>query len=334
MNYIKQAQDYYAEAPLIILGSGASAAYGMSGMVKLAIHLIDNVKTADLSDSEKEKWEEFCKKLEDKTGLEQALHDVAMTEELTNRIINATWDLLNSEDIEIFHEYVLQDKELSLQKLLRHMFGSSLSIVNIITTNYDRLAEYACEKEQIHHYTGFTHGFLRQQVNPTNLKVARKVNIWKVHGSLDWFKSPLGDTLGLPHTINVPTEYEPQIVTPGTQKYRDTHLDPYRTIFQHADQAIADSNAYFCIGYGFNDEHVQPGLLKKCTRNHTPIIVITRTLSEATHQHVISGHISNYLAIERGSHDNESIVYSSEESSPITVSENLWSLNGFMSLVM
>ncbi|MDH1803388.1 hypothetical protein N5D73_04625 [Aeromonas caviae] len=32
VNYEKQAQDYYSKAPIIILGSGASAAHGMSGM--------------------------------------------------------------------------------------------------------------------------------------------------------------------------------------------------------------------------------------------------------------------------------------------------------------
>lgn len=32
VNYEKQAQDYYGKAPIIILGSGASAAHGMSGM--------------------------------------------------------------------------------------------------------------------------------------------------------------------------------------------------------------------------------------------------------------------------------------------------------------
>ena len=32
----KQAQDYYKKLPVIILGSGASAAFNMSGMWKLA----------------------------------------------------------------------------------------------------------------------------------------------------------------------------------------------------------------------------------------------------------------------------------------------------------
>ena len=36
----KQAQDFYSKVPVIVLGSGASAAHGMSGMNGLAEHLI------------------------------------------------------------------------------------------------------------------------------------------------------------------------------------------------------------------------------------------------------------------------------------------------------
>ena len=42
LDYQKQVQDYYSRAPVIILGSGASAAHGMSGMGALASHLIAN----------------------------------------------------------------------------------------------------------------------------------------------------------------------------------------------------------------------------------------------------------------------------------------------------
>ncbi len=43
INYEKQAQDYYGKAPIIILGSGASAAHGMSGMGALAQHLTEKL---------------------------------------------------------------------------------------------------------------------------------------------------------------------------------------------------------------------------------------------------------------------------------------------------
>lgn len=214
------------------------------------------------------------------------------------------------------------------------MFKSSLKMLNIVTTNYDRLAEYACDQGRIHHYTGFTHGFFRQLAPPTEITSARRANIWKVHGSLDWFQSPLEDTVALSNNQGIPDNYQPQIVTPGTQKYQKTHLEPFRSIIKNADQAINEASSYLCIGYGFNDEHIQPKLMVKCVRQKTPITIITYTLSESAKNLILDGKAQNYLAIERGETDGQSIVYSSLDKSPLTVEKNIWSLEGYLSLIM
>lgn len=334
LNFEKQAQDYYNKAPLIILGSGASAAHGMSGMWALANHLVANTDISGLSDAETEAWNKFCQVLKDGVDLESALHKVAVTEELTSRIIKATWSLINAEDIHIFHESLQNQAMFPLSRLLRHMFKSSLTKLNIITTNYDRLAEYACDQERIHHYTGFTYGFFRQLAAPNEITSARRVNIWKVHGSLDWFKSPLEDIVALSNIQGIPVNYKPEIVTPGTQKYHTTHLEPYRSIIHNADQAITAANSYLCIGYGFNDEHIQPKLMARCQRQNTPITIITYSLSDAARKLILDGKAQSYLAIERGVTDDQSIVYSSLDKTPLTVEKNIWSLEGYLSLIM
>lgn len=334
LNFEKQAQDYYNKAPLIILGSGASAAHGMSGMWALAKHLVAYTDTAGLSAGEIEAWEKFCQVLDAGVDLESALHQVAVTDELTSRIIKATWSLINAEDIHIFNESLQNQAMFPLSRLLRHMFKSSLTKLNIVTTNYDRLAEYACDQERIHHYTGFTHGFFRQLAAPNEINSARRVNIWKVHGSLDWFKSPLEDIVALSNIQGLPVNYKPEIVTPGTQKYQTTHLEPYRSIINNADQAITAANSYLCIGYGFNDEHIQPKLMARCQRQNTPITIITYALSDAARKLITDGKAQSYLAIERGATDDQSIVYSSLDKTPLTVEKNIWSLEGYLSLIM
>ncbi|RPZ58247.1 SIR2 family protein [Pseudomonas aeruginosa] len=334
LNYQKQAQDYYGKAPVIILGSGASAAHGMSGMGALAKHLVAHTDVSGLSAAELEVWKKFCQILSNGVDLESALHQVTATEELTSRVVKATWALIEYEDIEIFQKS-LQDNEIfPLSRLLEHMFKSSLKMLNIVTTNYDRLAEYACDQGRIHHYTGFTHGFFRQLAPPTEITSARRANIWKVHGSLDWFQSPLEDTVALSNNQEIPDNYQPQIVTPGTQKYQKTHLEPFRSIINNADQAINEAGSYLCIGYGFNDEHIQPKLMVKCVRQKTPITIITYTLSESAKNLILDGKAQNYLAIERGETDGQSIVYSSLDKSPLTVEKNIWSLEGYLSLIM
>lgn len=330
----KQAQDYYSKAPVIVLGSGASAAHGMSGMHALATHLIDHTDLSEMTNAEEAVWHSFCQSLKDGIGLESALHKAEVSPLLTSRIVRATWELLNSEDLLIFHKSIEGNTVFPLSKLISHMFKSSLSVVNIITTNYDRLAEYACDHEKIHHYTGFTHGFYRQLANPTEIVARRRVNIWKVHGSLDWFLTPLDDTVAFANVSSTPKGYEPQIVTPGTQKYQKTHLEPYRSIINNADSAINAANSYLCVGYGFNDEHIQPKLMAKCVRQSTPLTVVTRSLSEPARKLIIEGKMQNYIAIERGATDGQSVVYSSRTDTPVTVEAEIWSLQGYLSLIL
>lgn len=333
-DYQKQAQDFYSKAPVIILGSGASAAHGMTGMWGLANHLVASTDISGLSAVEIATWEQFCQVLKDGVDLESALHQVAVSDMLTDRIIEATWTLINSEDIRIFQESLQNNAMFPLSRLLEHMFKSSLKMINIVTTNYDRLAEYACDQGRIHHYTGFTYGFFRQLSTPVEITSARRVNIWKVHGSLDWFQSPLKDIVALANIHEAPKGYGSQIVTPGTQKYQKTHMEPFRSIINNADEAIKSANSYLCIGYGFNDEHIQPKLMGKCLRNKTPITIITYALSDAAKELIIGGNAQNYLAIERGATDEQSIVYSSIDKASVTVEKNIWSLEGYLSLIM
>ncbi|TBL61137.1 SIR2 family protein [Hafnia paralvei] len=334
LNYQKQAQDFYSKAPVIILGSGASAAYGMSGMSGLATYLVAETDRTGLSNDEIVAWRKFCQVLQDGVDLESALHQVVISDLLTARIIEATWTLINFEDINIFQKSLQNNAMFPLSRLLEHMFKSSLRTINIVTTNYDRLAEYACDQGRIHHFTGFTYGYFRQLATPNEMNYSRRVNIWKVHGSVDWFKSPLEDTVALTNIHKTPDNYEPQIVTPGTQKYQKTHLEPFRSIINNADEAINSASSYLCIGYGFNDEHIQPKLMAKCLRNKVPITIITYALSEATKRLIIDGNAQNYLAIERGDTDDQSIVYSSLVEAPVTVEKNIWSLEGYLSLIM
>ncbi len=334
LNYQKQAQDFYGKAPVIILGSGASAAHGMSGMWALANHLVENTDISGLNTAEINTWDEFCRLLKDNVDLEAALYRVTASEELTFRIVKSTWALINSEDNEIFQNSLEDNAMFPMTRLLQHMFKSSLKTVNIVTTNYDRLAEYACDQGRIHHFTGFTHGFFRQLADPTEITSARRANIWKVHGSLDWFQSPLEDTVALSNINNIPDNYQPQIVTPGTQKYQKTHLEPFRSIIHNADQALNEAGSYLCVGYGFNDEHIQPKLMVKCLRQNAPITIITYALSNSAKKLILDGKAQNYLAIERGETDDQSIVYSSLDKNPLKVEENLWTLEGYLSLIM
>lgn len=334
MSFNKQAQDYHSKTPLIILGSGASAAYGMPGMRELADYLIGHDLSAFNEKLGDDGWSKFTSLLKEGIDLESALYNTKLSEKLTSEIIKATWLLINSKDEEIFSAYLEGKIEFKLCKLLAHIFRTSNSVIDILTTNYDRLAEYACDAEGLYHYTGFTAGFYRSLMPQNSITSQRKVNIWKVHGSIDWFRNPNEDIVALPHRSSIPEYYHPQIVTPGGEKYHRTHLPPYRDIINNADQAITRAASYLCIGYGFNDEHIQPKLMEKCARQNAPITLLTRNLSDAAKKNIINGSVQNYLAIERGEHSNQSIIHSSISGNSTVVEDNFWSLEGYLKLLM
>lgn len=333
-DYHKQAQSYYAQSPTIILGSGASAAFGMSGMWDLAQYLKNNVDSSFFEGDDNVKWDQFVTLLDNGIDLETALHQVDMSEGLTSQIVTNTWLLINNEDLGVFNASLPERNYFPLGRLLSHYFQSTASTIDIVTTNYDRLGEYACEQEGLHHYSGFSHGFRRLLKESGYLRCDRVVNIWKVHGSLDWFKSDSGEVVGFSNSQSIPVDFLPQIVTPGTEKYRITHLEPFRTIIAEADGAIANANSYLAIGFGFNDQHIQEKLIQKCVREKASIAIITYQLSDATKRFLFENGVENYLAIERGDNDGESIIYSSQVDDPIKVSANHWSLEGYLNLIL
>ena len=333
-NYQKQAQGYYSNAPVIILGSGASMAFGLPGMGELAVHIKGNVDTSAVPDSESGSWSEFCGLLDTGVDLEAALHQVNFSDDTTDLIIQVAWDLINDRDEAVYQRSISDRSIFPLGGMLSHMFRTSLSELNIITTNYDCLAEYACDQEELYHYSGFSHGFTRRLTTPDHIRCDRKVNIWKVHGSLDWFYSPTDETISIPRAKFKPEDYRPQIITPGIQKYQKTHLEPYRSIITNSDNAISSASSYLCIGFGFNDEHIQPKLLNKCQRDGASITVVTHTLTDQAKGLLFGGGIKNYLAIERAEDDDHSTIYSSLCDDPITVDGKFWSLEGFLELIL
>jgi hypothetical protein len=309
-------------------------AFGLPGMRDLADHIKSNIDTATVPSDQSENWGKFSDLLETDVDLESALHRVNFSQEMTNLIVQSAWVLINSIDEDVYKRSIIDRSIFPLGKLLKHMFRSSLTKINIITTNYDCLAEYACDQEELYYYSGFSHGHTKRLSSPTHVSCNRTVNIWKVHGSIDWFYSESNENISIARHQYKPDGYQPQIVTPGIQKYQKTHLEPFRTIIGSADKSLTDANSYFCFGFGFNDEHVQPKLISKCERDNASITIATYALTAQAKNLLFSGKINNFLAIERGGSDEKSIIYSSLHSDPIMVDTDFWSMSGFMNLII
>ncbi|TXD80922.1 SIR2 family protein [Subsaximicrobium wynnwilliamsii] len=333
----KQLQTWTNNIPLIILGSGASVPFRLPSMWALGEHIKTTIKFADSNDQIQ--FEEFIVEF-DKTGdLESTLTNLQLRPNVLAEIVNKTWQLVSTADLEAYEHFIKKDVDFPLANLLKYFLNTAGKKVSIITTNYDRLAEYASSLAKAIICNGYSQnliGHFSNSIQSNNLASLKgytgQVNIWKVHGSLDWFKSKDDVNIQLPNRQNIPEDYSPLIVTPGLSKYSETHNEPYRTIFTQADSEIEQANGFLCIGYGFNDIHVQPKLITQI-KNKKPIIVITKELTSKTKQSIIDNKCHNYMLIEEAN-SKDTRIFSSKFGEVIIEDTCYWELGEYLKLII
>lgn len=290
-------QGYLENSPVIVLGSGASMPYGLPSMGTLA----KEIKKSDVVISDPN-YGTLCAAI-DSSGLEGAIDSVTLLPETLKEIRRVVWETVNENDLSYFDSNSVNPPK-ALIDLIRKVLAPTPNKAVIVTTNYDRLAEYSADGVGATTITGFEGALIKKLELPsTSLRTRRTrarervVDIWKVHGSLDWFIAPDGTVVSFPLTRVIPDTFQPLIIPPGKEKYSSTHDEPYRTIIAEADNAFVQAGAYLCVGYGFNDEHIQPKLLAQISKGK-PIVVLARTITSACRKHIVDAGIKKYLIFE------------------------------------
>ncbi|MEA4852861.1 MAG: SIR2 family protein [Christensenella sp.] len=300
-------QGFLENSPVIVLGSGASVSYGLPSMQQLA----ESIKSDSLIRKDPE-YASFCSKI-DSFGLEYAVDNTSLQPDTVNMIRLIAWDTVNIKDWEFFDNYSTIFTS-ALKALFEKVIAPTPNKAVIVTTNYDRLAEYAADSIGATTVTGFEGSLIRKFELPSSLSKTRRVrtrervvSIWKVHGSLDWFNDATGEIRSFPLSKSIPKECKPLIVPPGKNKYSSTHEEPYRTIIAEADTSFTEAGSYLCIGYGFNDEHIQPKLLAQIAKGK-PIVILARTMTDSCRKLIIDAGIKKYMIFERAT-DTQTTVY-------------------------
>lgn len=295
----KMIQEYLSDSPLVVLGSGASVPYGLPTMNGLASVL----RKDTLLQMEKDSTKLFSDM--GSIGLEAAIDNSALSEKAKNQIRKLTWECINKADLVLFRDKNIEDRMQSLVQLIKKIITTSSNQLTVVTTNYDRLSEYATDLYGASTVTGFEGIFLRKfygfSDNVNNKRIAareRVVKILKVHGSLDWFMTEDGEIISFPLQEKIPTGYAPLIVPPGKEKYSTTHEEPYRTIIEEADREFKKAGSFLCIGYGFNDSHIQPKLISQIKSVGKPIVVITKKATDECLRLVADTNVKKYLILE------------------------------------
>ena len=324
--------------PVIVLGSGASISYGIASMGDIQEKLKTFFTAHDYSQKEsKEAVAKFMGNLANNMGLEKALLHVSMPEEVEKDIVEEVWKLIASQDYDVFKR-VLNGEKIDLKRLFEHLiYMRPDTILNVVSTNYDKIAEYAASQAGAYINTGFASTYLggfksSLDAYPNHFKNSYigLINIWKVHGSLDWFEQG-NQVYNIPNMHEIPAGYKPCIITPGKNKYEKTHQSPHRELLERIDKCFNAAQGFLCIGYGFNDEHVHPVLLENAQQRHSTIIIVTKDITDSIRRNVMDGN-HDYIAIYDNGHEGCYIEYPGEK---LEISDKkYWILNDFCSIIM
>ncbi len=331
-DFFKLIQEVISNNPVIVIGSGASVSYGIPSMWDLAETLKEYFKGSTFEDDKRTQVvAKFLKCLDEGMGLEDALLEVKMPQDIEQIIAIEVWKKIACADRKVYDRFV-QGEIINLKSLFEYIvYYDSNKIVNIITTNYDKIAEYAAAQTDSYINNGFTHG-LKGRLKDNPIAVPRKreddytgvLNIIKVHGSLDWFKKD-GITYCFPNTHIIPDNYQPCIITPGTNKYEKTQDEPYRQLLSLVDDMFSKATGFLCIGYGFNDSHVHPMLLKYAKTRKVKILIVTKDLTSSINQNIIN-HGYDYISIT--SNGKDGTLFSRDKESFEVENKKYWTIDG------
>lgn len=318
-------QEYITDVPLLLIGTGASIPVGIPGMPELANYLMDNLDSKYSSDTD---WCDISQNLKSGIDLESALTSYHLDDNLLTDIKKLTWELVNNADLKLFYETVLFGKDLPLSVLLHKLIQPHPHRIDILTTNYDRYIEYCCDKENVlvdNRYNGM---YLKKN-NKDELSKKEIINLLKVHGSLDSFCDvKTNESISIPLQQKIPNGFIPEIITPGSDKYKAILTSTSREILHNADSLIDKASNFLCIGYGFNDCQIQEKIITKI-KSGTPIVVVTKSLSDNALD-IINSNSRNYAVIMDGGDNSTRFIINKTD---ITLEGVYWTIEGFNEII-
>lgn len=324
-------QDFFQENTVTIVGSGLSLAEGIPGMTALASELLAQMPKL-LSEPDIDVWSRIASDLSIKIGLEQALHNTKPSTTIEKHIRKITAQYIGNAETKVLNEIIYNNKQLRFSKYLNH-FNIRNNGLFVITTNYDRLIEYACEANGILVDNLFTGKFLAR-FDPEKSKFAfcsnriirggkqilmfhPKVTLLKPHGCLSW--QIIG---GKPYSVPQTRFNDNLIITPGTNKYKEGYNEPFDTHRAKANNAIDSAQRYIIIGYGFGDDHLETHLVTQL-ENGKPALILSRSLSKKVLN--LLNRCKNITAICSANLNDSKVITQSNET--IFKNLNLWDIN-------
>lgn len=350
--YTKFAQfgeDTLSKNPLFVIGSGLSLGAGIPGMGALADWLTTTVKPAP---SELDAWTQVQQWIAQGVGLEQALQSAgsALNPELRSEIAAQTWRCIGKYERMPLLRIANGHDATGFRTLLERYSQSNHGTVDVVTPNYDHVLEWSSAMAGWAVWDGFERGTPARPISTeqwvaqmrkisgsgrnTRVEPIRHVRLYKLHGSLSWFRHQDGAILKLDRVHETELEelrlqgFSPAIVSPGNDKYLEGYSAPYFTAFSEMARAIANARSLVFIGFGFNDLHIQNGLDQKLRDPSVPKLILARSISKMLQKLISDRLLVSYVTVEAHSEGVSNI--SSDLISGGLVDGEYWNLKGLI----
>jgi hypothetical protein len=192
------------------------------------------------------------------------------------------WELKNGKVFEHFKEFITlqlvnnwtrfdQDKAIAILQPLKNLLGGSENFVlNMFSLNYDLVFEHVFNTPT---YTILSNGFSERHVSDDTIRYwatdfnndlnQTKINLFKLHGSLDWEYNRGTEEISIKERIE--DGREPLIIFGSSSKMLS--FDPFLYILSAFREKLQKATLCVVIGYSFHDKYINNLLIQQISQN-------------------------------------------------------------------
>lgn len=170
----------------------------------------------------------------------------------------------------------LQYDESKASKLYRPILDLTEKFtLHLFTTNYDSIIEDVC----IYRNTGFEDGFVPSPHgdsvwNKKKLGTSDTVNLYKLHGSISWYKdSRRNEIFKVPRDIGLTEEINRMTIYPG--EIKEAFYPPYLELFSQFIRILFLVRQCFIIGSSLRDKYIADFLRARVSQGNFEVFLIS-----------------------------------------------------------
>ena len=167
--------------------------------------------------------------------------------------------------------------------------------LRVFSLNYDLCVEVACGYENVQR--GFAHRSWDWRSFEETMDDPMPIFLYKLHGSLDWQIQNDGRVTYVDSTSTI--EDDAVAIIFGTS-YKLQYIDPFLFLAYEFRRWTLDlAKVIICIGYGFNDEHIN-GILRQSLKqeNNRILVAIVGPIDDKDEIRRVKRNISTSLHVE------------------------------------